>query len=243
MGFGNIYYGLAKRALDQSIRAVKSKGSLALSRSMAYHPEIQHAIAEMTIELESIGPHLERIAEDWANGVDHGAQWPSKIFAAKYRAVEGSWRVVDLGLDVSGARGSFARRVMSDWSAMRVSAESIPRIPSSRMKWWRKPHWRSAWMNSPAGVSELFLKLIGEKTFKSKKPTGESWDSENSDVPPRLISPAYFSLGDLERKLRDSVKRMLRPVRDHRFAFPKIDETRNAQGPLNLPHTCQMACA
>jgi alkylation response protein AidB-like acyl-CoA dehydrogenase len=107
MGFGNIYYGLAKRALDQTIRSVKSKGSLALSRSMAYHPEIQHAIAEMIIELESIGPHLETIAEDWSNGVDHGAQWPSKIFAAKYRAVEGSWRVVDLGLDASGGQGIF----------------------------------------------------------------------------------------------------------------------------------------
>src|SRR6202040_1389446 len=107
MGFGNIYYGLAKRALDQTIRAVKSKGSLALTRSMAYHPEIQHAIADMVIELESIGPHLEKVAEDWSNGVDHGAQWPSKIFAAKYRAVEGSWRVVDLGLDVSGGQGIF----------------------------------------------------------------------------------------------------------------------------------------
>jgi alkylation response protein AidB-like acyl-CoA dehydrogenase len=107
MGFGNVYYGLAKRALDQSISAVKSKGSLALSRSMAYHPEIQHAIAEMVIELESIGPHLETVAEDWSNGVDHGARWPSKIFAAKYRAVEGSWRVVDLGLDVTGGTGIF----------------------------------------------------------------------------------------------------------------------------------------
>jgi alkylation response protein AidB-like acyl-CoA dehydrogenase len=107
MGFGNIYYGLAKRALDQSISSAKSKGSLALSRSMAYHPEIQHAIAEMVIELESIEPHLEKIAEDWSNGVDHGAQWPSKIFAAKYRAVEGSWRVVDLGLDVTGGTGIF----------------------------------------------------------------------------------------------------------------------------------------
>jgi hypothetical protein len=29
--------------------------------------------------------------------------------------------------------------------------------------------------------------------------------------------------------------------RDHRFAFPKIDETRNAQGPLNFHHTCRMA--
>ena len=107
MGFGNVYYGLAKRALDLSISSVKSKGSLALSRSMAYHPEIQHAIADMVIELESVGPHLETIAEDWSNGVDHGAHWPSKIFAAKYRAVEGSWRVVDLGLEVTGGNGIF----------------------------------------------------------------------------------------------------------------------------------------
>lgn len=107
MGFGNVYYGLAKRALDHTIAAVKSKGSLALTRSMAYHPEVQHAIAEMVIELESIDPHLERVAEDWSKGVDHGAEWPAKIFAAKYRAVEGSWRVVDLGLDVTGGAGIF----------------------------------------------------------------------------------------------------------------------------------------
>ena len=107
MGFGNIYYGLAKRALDESIRSVKSKGSLAVSRSMAYHPEVQHAIAEMVIELESIGPHLEAVAQDWSNGVDHGAEWPLKIFSAKYRAVESSWRVVDRGLDVAGGNGIF----------------------------------------------------------------------------------------------------------------------------------------
>jgi alkylation response protein AidB-like acyl-CoA dehydrogenase len=107
LGFGNVYYGLAKRALDQSIATVKGKGSLALTRSMAYHPEAQHAIAEMVIELESIGPHLEAVAEDWSNGVDHGAQWPSKLFAAKYHAVEGSWRVVDLGLEVAGGFGIF----------------------------------------------------------------------------------------------------------------------------------------
>ena len=107
MGFGNIYYGLAKRAFDQTIASVKGKRSLALSRSMAYHPEVQHAIAEMSIELESIGPHLEKVAEDWSNGVNYGAQWPAKIFAAKYRAVEGSWRVVDLGLETIGGAGIF----------------------------------------------------------------------------------------------------------------------------------------
>jgi alkylation response protein AidB-like acyl-CoA dehydrogenase len=107
MGFANIYYGLAKRALDKSISAVKGKPSLAITRSMAYHPEVQHAIAQMVIELDSIGPHLDRISEDWCNGVDYGAEWPSKLFAAKYHAVEGSWRVVDLGLDVAGGLGIF----------------------------------------------------------------------------------------------------------------------------------------
>jgi alkylation response protein AidB-like acyl-CoA dehydrogenase len=107
LGFGNVYYGLAQRALDKSIASAKSKSSVALSRSLAYHPEVQHTIAQMVIELESIGPHLERIADDWSNGVDHDAAWPAKIFAAKYHAVEGSWRVVDLGLDVAGGSGIF----------------------------------------------------------------------------------------------------------------------------------------
>jgi alkylation response protein AidB-like acyl-CoA dehydrogenase len=107
IGFGNVYYGLAKRALEKSISAVKSKRSLALSRSMAHHPEIQHAIAQMVIELESIGPHLDRIADDWSSGVNYGAEWPSKLFVAKYHAVGGAWRVVDLGLDVTGGAGIF----------------------------------------------------------------------------------------------------------------------------------------
>lgn len=107
MGFGNIYYGLARRALDQTIAEAKKKTSVAVTRSMAYHPEVQHTIAEMVLELEAIEPHLEKVAEDWSNGVDHGAEWPSKIFAAKYHAVEGSWRVVDLGLEVNGGFGIF----------------------------------------------------------------------------------------------------------------------------------------
>ncbi len=107
MGFGNVYYGLARRALDHAVTSSKSKTSMALTRSMAYHPEVQHAIAEMVIELESIGPHLDTVAREWSQGVDHGAQWPLKIFSAKYRAVEGAWRVVDQGLEVCGGAGIF----------------------------------------------------------------------------------------------------------------------------------------
>ena len=107
IGFGNIYYGLARRALDMTIETVKAKRSIGITRTMAYHAELQHRIAEMGLAIETIGPHLDRIAEDWSNGVDHGAAWPAKIFAAKYHAVEESWRVVDLALDVAGGFGIF----------------------------------------------------------------------------------------------------------------------------------------
>ncbi len=109
IGFGNIYYGMARRALDMTLDSVKRKKSLALTRSMAYHPEVQHAVAQMGLDLEPIEPHLERIAEDWSNGVNHGAMWPARIFAAKYHATEASWRVVDRALDVAGGLGIFRR--------------------------------------------------------------------------------------------------------------------------------------
>ena len=109
IGFGNIYYGMARRALDLTVDGVKRKKAIALTRSMAYHPEVQHSVAEMGIELEAIEPHLDRIADDWSTGVNHGAMWPAKLFAAKYRAVEGSWRVVDRALDLAGGFGIFRR--------------------------------------------------------------------------------------------------------------------------------------
>ncbi|MFY9552795.1 MAG: acyl-CoA dehydrogenase family protein [Thermoanaerobaculia bacterium] len=109
VGFGNIYYGLARRVFDLTVERVKSKKSLGLTRSMAHHPEVQHAIAEMALALEGIEPHLDRVAEDWSGGVDHGATWPSKIVAVKHHAVEASWRVVDAAIDVAGGFGIFRK--------------------------------------------------------------------------------------------------------------------------------------
>jgi alkylation response protein AidB-like acyl-CoA dehydrogenase len=107
LGFGNIYFGMARRALDITVDTVKRKKSIGLSRPMAYHAEVQHAVAEMAIELEAIEPQLEKVAKDWSNGVNHGAMWPAKITAAKYRAVEGSWKVIDTMLELSGGFGIF----------------------------------------------------------------------------------------------------------------------------------------
>jgi alkylation response protein AidB-like acyl-CoA dehydrogenase len=104
----NIYIGLAERARDLAIERIKKKNSVAeMTRSMAYHPEVQHAIADIVIELDGMIAHADRIAEDWTNGVDHGALWPAKLVAAKYHCVEGAFRAVDLAMDVSGGRGMF----------------------------------------------------------------------------------------------------------------------------------------
>jgi alkylation response protein AidB-like acyl-CoA dehydrogenase len=109
MGFGNIYYAMARRAVDLIVESVQTKTSLGLTRSMAYHPEVQHGIAEMVVELESIGPHLDQVAREWSEGVDHGAGWIVKIVAAKYHAVEGAWRVIDRAFDLAGGFGIFRR--------------------------------------------------------------------------------------------------------------------------------------
>jgi alkylation response protein AidB-like acyl-CoA dehydrogenase len=106
-GFANIYYGMARRALDLTIEYVKQKKSIGMSRTMAYHAEVQHNISEMVIELEAIEPHLDNVAQDWSDGIQYGAGWVTKILAAKYHSVEGSWRVIDLALDLAGGFGIF----------------------------------------------------------------------------------------------------------------------------------------
>jgi alkylation response protein AidB-like acyl-CoA dehydrogenase len=107
LGFATVYYGLAQRALDWTIENVKKKTSVGMSRSMAYNAEVQHAVAEMVIEMESIGPHLDKVVQDWSDGVDYGHGWGSKIVAAKYRVAEGGWRIVDTAMELAGGFGIF----------------------------------------------------------------------------------------------------------------------------------------
>jgi alkylation response protein AidB-like acyl-CoA dehydrogenase len=108
INFGNIYYGLATRVRDLIVNHLKTKSSIALTRSMAHHAEVQHGIAEIVIELEAIGPHLEAVARDWSEGVMH-PDWPVKIVAAKYHAVESAFRIVDRAMDLSGGFGMFKK--------------------------------------------------------------------------------------------------------------------------------------
>jgi alkylation response protein AidB-like acyl-CoA dehydrogenase len=103
--FATIYTAVAERVRDLALAGTKRRTSLALTRSMAYHPELQHRAAEMQLELEAIAPHLERVAEGWSDGVDRGAAWPIKLVALKHRCVEGAVTIADkLGGYFAGLR-------------------------------------------------------------------------------------------------------------------------------------------
>jgi alkylation response protein AidB-like acyl-CoA dehydrogenase len=109
LGFAGVYYGIARRAFDEVVTKLPQRSSVALTRSMAYHPEVQHTVAEMRIALEAAEAHLDRVCSDWATGVDHGHDWPVKIMACKHAVVSQAWSVVDNALDVSGGAGIFKR--------------------------------------------------------------------------------------------------------------------------------------
>jgi alkylation response protein AidB-like acyl-CoA dehydrogenase len=109
LGFAAVYLSIARRAYDEVLRAVPQRTTLTLTRSLAYHPEVQHRVAEMRIALEAAEAHLDRVCDDWSAGVDHGADWVVKIVACKHDVVTRARSVVDLALDVTGGMGIFKR--------------------------------------------------------------------------------------------------------------------------------------
>jgi alkylation response protein AidB-like acyl-CoA dehydrogenase len=107
--FASVYAGLARRAFDIAVESAHKRKSITLTRSMAYHPEVQHGIAEMRFALESIEAQVGQVARDWSTGVDHGNQWPIKLVSAKHNATTKAWQVVDTALELSGGSGIFKR--------------------------------------------------------------------------------------------------------------------------------------
>jgi alkylation response protein AidB-like acyl-CoA dehydrogenase len=102
LGFANVYTGLARRAYDITVQSARERRTLTLSRTRAHHPEVQRAVAEMRMSLEAVDGYLGGLCQDWANGVDHGEDWPLKIMSAKHFAVTKAFSVVDTAFDVAG---------------------------------------------------------------------------------------------------------------------------------------------
>jgi alkylation response protein AidB-like acyl-CoA dehydrogenase len=107
VGIANVYFGVALRARTLAVASTQKKKCLAITRTMAYHPEFQHAAAEMTMAIDAMEAHLDRVADDWSAGVDHGEQWGARIVAMKHHVVESAKKVVDVAMDMSGGGGFF----------------------------------------------------------------------------------------------------------------------------------------
>lgn len=106
LDFAAVYHGLARRAFDLTVAGLPDKSSIALSRSMAHHPEIQHHVAEMRIALDASEALLERTTHDWAAGVEH-ADWPIRIVGTRHRVINESFEIVDKAMDLTGGGGAF----------------------------------------------------------------------------------------------------------------------------------------
>ena len=121
-GFANVYYGLARRVVDLTVDNLKSKTSIAISRgSLTYHPEVQHSVADMVIELEGIGPpdRSPRRRLDPGRG-------PRRRLAGEDRgdqAPDGRSGVEDRG------HGARPRRRLRDLRRLRDGA-AVPRRPA-----------------------------------------------------------------------------------------------------------------
>jgi alkylation response protein AidB-like acyl-CoA dehydrogenase len=104
----NVYVGIAERAYELAVAAVRKKTSIGVARgSLAYHPMFQHRVSEMYLELDAMRATLDRLAADFVTGVDHGERWPMQVMSAKWRAVEGAKKVVDIAVDVAGGQAMF----------------------------------------------------------------------------------------------------------------------------------------
>ncbi len=116
--FAAVYLGVADRAMALAVADATSRTSIAIPRgTMAHNPEIQHAVAEMYLDLIAAGALVDTTAAEWDAQAPH-ADWPARILAAKQVAVERAKRIVDRAFEVCGAgairRGHELERLTRD---------------------------------------------------------------------------------------------------------------------------------
>lgn len=108
LGFAAVYHGAARRAFDLTIERMPERTSIALHRSMAHHPEVQHNVAEMRMALDAADALLDRTCTDWARGVDH-PDWPVRLVGTRYTVITKAVEILDRAMDLSGGAAAFRR--------------------------------------------------------------------------------------------------------------------------------------
>jgi alkylation response protein AidB-like acyl-CoA dehydrogenase len=106
MGFASVYYGAAKRAFDITVEKMPKRTSLALTNSMAHHPEVQHNVAKMRMALDAAEALLDKTTADWAAGAEY-EDWPVRFVSTRQTVINNAFDVVDRAMDLSGGAAAF----------------------------------------------------------------------------------------------------------------------------------------
>ena len=102
---GSVYAGIADRALELAVEAVKRRTSLKTGTTYDQDPDFRWRIADMALELDALAPELLSLAADVDGLVDHGANWFRYLTGAKHRATETARSVVDKAMRSAGGSG------------------------------------------------------------------------------------------------------------------------------------------
>jgi alkylation response protein AidB-like acyl-CoA dehydrogenase len=108
LGFASVYLGAAKRAFDITLEQLPRRTSIALTNSMAHHPEVQHHVSEMRMAYDAAEALLDRTTADWAEGAEH-TDWPVRLIGTRQTVINNAYDIVDRALDLSGGAGAFKR--------------------------------------------------------------------------------------------------------------------------------------
>ncbi|RXZ48370.1 acyl-CoA dehydrogenase family protein [Agromyces binzhouensis] len=103
-----VYAGLAERALALAVDAARSRTSARTGLPRSEDPSVRRRIAEAALALDGVPPQLVGLANDVADGTDHGALWFAKLSGVKVRTVQTARDVVDAAVRVAGGATYFA---------------------------------------------------------------------------------------------------------------------------------------
>jgi alkylation response protein AidB-like acyl-CoA dehydrogenase len=102
---GSVYAGIADRALELAVDAVKKRTSLKTGETYDNDPDFRWRLADAALALDALAPQLESLAADVDHLTDHGRAWFRLLTGAKHRATETARYVVDQAMRSAGGSG------------------------------------------------------------------------------------------------------------------------------------------
>jgi alkylation response protein AidB-like acyl-CoA dehydrogenase len=127
----SVYTGIARRALDLSVEAARSRRSKKTGASYAADPDIRWRIADMALAYDALPPQIAALSADVDARVDHGGRWFSLLAGLKHRAVTAAKAVVDDAMLVGGGSSYFAHTELSRLYRDVLAGQFHPSDPES----------------------------------------------------------------------------------------------------------------